>query len=569
MIIFRCLYCKSHYEVPLDYEGSKAQCENCGNYFVVPSPPGGDDTDALPYQDVAPASSPVSQESNDNASTQKPLFAQEEEVVVPIRPPSAVKRSVASNSYSSGSQAKRATPRSGRQNASPKPSPSRGRGRRPLPVRKKPRANYTFHVVFILLLAAGFGVAYKFIEKKKLQEQRQIVAKRVILNSPKNSEASTGKGKVVMNETVSKPNKTQESDIDPQEQDTDDFAQDSEDLDLDSEITLLPEDSETTDLDEDSDNDLLPVERHGQLHIEGNKLVDEHGNPVALHGMSFFHCGDGFRFRNYKAMKWLRDDWKCDVLRIPILPELYLSERAAQDKYITEFVDNCVKLGVYVVLDFHGGGVPKRHIKNARAMFAKFSKKYADIPNIIYEPFNEPYGDPGKPGLSWSKDIKPYHKSIIRTIRKNDPDNIILLGTPAFSLNIDKVIDDPIRSDKNVMYVAHFYAASHTHGNRMQVYKTLKAGLPVFISEFGTCEYTGNGRLDKESVAQWMKLLDEYKVSWCNWSVHDKNETASILKLKSSSTGPWKESDLRESGKLIRKYLRGDIDLDDIQMESY
>ena len=86
--------------------------------------------------------------------------------------------------------------------------------------------------------------------------------------------------------------------------------------------------------------------------------------------------------------------------------------------------------------------------------------------------------------------------------------------------------------------------------------KALARHLPLFVSEFGTCEYTGNGKLDYEASLEWFKFLDEYKISWCNWSVSDKEETASIIKPGTRYTGKWKQTELTLSGQFIRDEIR-------------
>ena len=510
MIKFKCLYCEVYYEVPDELAGGKARCDSCSNYFIVPPYSGESVVRALPYEERGEAGTVAPQpEKQKKEASGSSFYSHLYEDGIPIKQPRSATGERREPPAASNPPGKAHTPVK--------------RKRRPpqkhrVPIQKK-RGNYSFIVIFLLILGVGGGLAYKFI-------------------SPPGGRMPSASSHVLLTDENSKAG-----------------SEETERVKMKKEIHNTA--------------NLLPVERHGQLHIEGNKLIDSHGNPIALNGMSMFHCGDGFKFRNYECMKWLRDDWKCNILRIAITPEIYRKEQAEQDRNISEFIDNCVKLGIYVILDFHGGGPPMPELKTAKAMFSKFSRKYANIPNIIYEPFNEPFGRRGRPPLSWSKDIKPYHEEVIRVIRKNDPDNIIILGTPSFSLSINKIIDDPVKIDQNIMYVAHFYAASHKHGNRKWVVETLNAGYPVFISEFGTCEYTGNGKLDFDSTAQWIKLLDKYQVSWCNWSVHDKDETASILKWGSSSTGHWKKSDLRDSGKLIRRYLRGEVDLNSIQMETY
>ena len=271
--------------------------------------------------------------------------------------------------------------------------------------------------------------------------------------------------------------------------------------------------------------------------------------------MSFFHCQEGERFENEECIKWLRDAWKCDIVRLPILPEAgpysYRDNPEGTMQRIDEFLKICVKLGMYGIVDFHGGGDPTPWIKYAKSLFAKVSSKYGNLPNLIYESYNEPDGkkDP------WKKTVRPFHMVTVKEIRRNDPDNLILLGTPGYCLNVDMVLDAPVTGFGNIAYVTHFYAASHKQGIRDKVKKVLAAGYPVFVSEFGTCEYTGSGRFDPESTIAWMKFMRANKISWCNWALNDKKETASALMPKANSDGHWTERELTPSGKLIRKCL--------------
>ena len=295
-----------------------------------------------------------------------------------------------------------------------------------------------------------------------------------------------------------------------------------------------------------------PVEKYGQLSTKGACIVDEDGNPVVLRGMSFFHCADADKFKNKECIKWLMKDWNCKIVRFPVMPDVRYERNPEQMTKMTfKFIDACIELGVYVIIDFHGGKSPAPHLASGIKFFADVAAKYGHLPNIIYEPYNEPYGK----GVSWTGVVKPYHEAVIAAIRKYDKSNLILLGTPSFSLNIDEILQSPVSKFKNIVYVAHFYAATHKQDIRNRIQKVIDANCPVFISEFGTCTYTGDGKLDSDSLAEWMAFLDRNKIGWCNWSVHDKKETASILKPGANSTGSWGIGTLSPSGFLIRKYL--------------
>ena len=80
-------------------------------------------------------------------------------------------------------------------------------------------------------------------------------------------------------------------------------------------------------------------------------------------------------------------------------------------------------------------------------------------------------------------------------------------------------------------------------------------GICLIITEFGDCDASGNGKFDIPHTEDWFKFMDQYKISWCNWSVADKEETASALQPGASGTGGWKESQLTESGIYIRNEL--------------
>ncbi len=53
---------------------------------------------------------------------------------------------------------------------------------------------------------------------------------------------------------------------------------------------------------------------------------------------------------------------------------------------------------------------------------------------------------------------------------------------------------DPIK-DLNVRYTIHFYAVSHGQYLRKEAEKAMKMGIAIFVTEFGDCDYSGDGEL--------------------------------------------------------------------------
>jgi hypothetical protein len=64
-----------------------------------------------------------------------------------------------------------------------------------------------------------------------------------------------------------------------------------------------------------SENDTSVVDLYGQLRVEGNKILNKNGEPIVLRGMSLFWSQWLGKYYNYDCVKWLRDDWKCTVVR--------------------------------------------------------------------------------------------------------------------------------------------------------------------------------------------------------------------------------------------------------------
>ena len=109
---------------------------------------------------------------------------------------------------------------------------------------------------------------------------------------------------------------------------------------------------------------------------------------------------------------------------------------------------------------------------------------------------------------------------------------------------------------KNVMYALHFYAATHKDDLRNVAKKALDQKLPIFVSEYSICDASGNGGLDTDSATKWMKLLNENKISYCQWSLCNKNESSAIIRDSVSKTSGFTDGDLSETGKWLKKQLK-------------
>ncbi|MCI8625486.1 MAG: glycoside hydrolase family 5 protein [Lachnospiraceae bacterium] len=299
-----------------------------------------------------------------------------------------------------------------------------------------------------------------------------------------------------------------------------------------------------------------PLEEHGALQVEGTKLVDQNGDTMQLYGMSTHGIAWFPEYINKKAFKTLRDDWKTNCIRLAMYTNEYNGycnggDKKALKKLVKNGVKYATELGMYVIIDWHilSDNDPNTNKKEAKKFFKEMSKLYADYDNVIYEICNEPNGS-----TDW-KAIKKYANAVIPVIRENDKDAIIIVGTPTWSQDIDQAAKSPLEYD-NILYALHFYAGTHTDWLRDRVKDCVKKGLPIFVSEFGTCDASGNGGNDLKQAKKWLNLLDDYDISYCAWNLANKLESSSVIQNSCTKTSGWKSTDLSESGKWLRKYFR-------------
>lgn len=296
----------------------------------------------------------------------------------------------------------------------------------------------------------------------------------------------------------------------------------------------------------------------GALHVEGTTLCDGNGETVQLRGVSTHGLSWFPEYVNDRCFRELHDRWGANVVRLAMYTEEYngyCSGDAANKKALKKLVKQGVKLAekynMYVIVDWHilSDGNPKTHRKAAKSFFKEMSKSLAGYDNVIYEICNEPNG-----GTTW-KTIKSYANEIIPVIRENDEDAVIIVGTPTWSQEVDKAAASPIEED-NIMYALHFYAGTHQDALRQTAEQAIKDGLPIFVSEFGICDASGNGAIDKTQANKWIKLLDRYNVSYVAWNLSNKSESSAMVANSCSKKSGFKRSELSASGKWVYDMLR-------------
>lgn len=316
---------------------------------------------------------------------------------------------------------------------------------------------------------------------------------------------------------------------------------------------------------------------NGSGNIEGVPPITTQGNqvlfggqPGSIAGMSLFWSNRGWggeKYYNADAVAYIKNNWNAKLIRAAMgvdpttnegLPSgAYLdnsnNNSTAQLNMVKTVVDAAIANDMYVIIDWHSHHA-EQYLSEAVQFFGEMSALYGDYNNVIFEVYNEPLQ------VSWSQTIKPYAESVIQAIRSNDPDNdpnLVIVGTPSWSQDVDQAAQDPI-NDVNVAYTLHFYAATGAHQGplRDKARIALNAGIPLFVTEWGSVEADGNGAVNESATRAWMDFLYQNNISHANWALNDKLEGASALQPGASPNGGWSDNDLTTSGRLIKDIIQ-------------
>lgn len=292
-----------------------------------------------------------------------------------------------------------------------------------------------------------------------------------------------------------------------------------------------------------------PRERYGALQVKGNRLTDQNGNQVQLKGISTHALSWYPQYVNEDFFRQMRDEWKVEVVRLAMYTAEHNgycvgdeSNKQTLKNVVSEGVNHATNLGMYVIIDWHilSDSNPLQYKEEAKKFFAEMAERYQGYDNVIYEICNEPNS-----GASWA-DIKSYANEVIPLIREKDQDAIILVGTPNWSQFVNEAAADPITGYDNLMYVLHFYADTHRDDLRNTLQNAYNQGLPIFVSEFGICDASGNGAINVDEGNKWIDLMDQNGISYCIWNLSNKDESSAFFKKDCTKVSGFTREDLSE-----------------------
>jgi endoglucanase len=307
---------------------------------------------------------------------------------------------------------------------------------------------------------------------------------------------------------------------------------------------------------------VTPVAANGQLKVCGKKLCNSRGKAIQLRGMSTHGLQWYASCVNNASLDVLANDWKADILRISmyIQEDGYETDPPKFTRMVHDYIEAATARGMYALVDWHmlEPGDPNFNLARAKTFFAEIAAKHKDKTNILYEIANEPSK------VSWAT-IKSYADQIIPVIRAQDSDGVVLVGTPDWSSlgvsgsggGVADIVANPVNAS-NIMYTFHFYAA--THGDAyLAAFRDGIAKLPIFVTEFGTQDYTGDNENNFERSQVYLDIMKENKISWINWNFSDDKRTGAVFEPGTCASGKYADKNqLKKAGAWIRERLQTD-----------
>lgn len=299
------------------------------------------------------------------------------------------------------------------------------------------------------------------------------------------------------------------------------------------------------------------VAYNGWLSVNKKNITNEKGEVFQLRGLSSHGINWFNDVLTYNNLENLRYNWKTNAFRIVVYTDVGSDGYVYNQGSIKENIDNIVsiasKLDMYVIIDWHilADNNPQIHESNAINFFDELSLKYANMPNVIYEICNEPNGQ----DVTWNNNVKPYAEKVIPVIRKNSPKALILVGTPTWCTDLKPVVENPLNFE-NIAYTCHFYSGTHKAELRDKITYCLNSDIPIFISECGLTDASGNGGIYLNDFKEWINFINNNNLSWFYWSFSNKNEASAALSSNYNGSNSNMDDYLTESGSFIKSIFQ-------------
>jgi aryl-phospho-beta-D-glucosidase BglC (GH1 family) len=233
-----------------------------------------------------------------------------------------------------------------------------------------------------------------------------------------------------------------------------------------------------------------------KLQVSGNQIVNANGSIVLLKGLmppdsARLHSENKFSQNFFIGMS----ETGANVIRIPVHPENWVKDKDYLWRYLDPIVAWAGESNMYVIIDWHyignvatgaGSEMPDIAIKpkDLTLEFWQLTARYfRDVPNVIFEIFNEPQSI----GVDeWRSNAV----EIIQAIREQGASQLVIVGGIDYGKDLSWVINHPI-DDKNIAYASHIYPV-HASSQWYYLFGTVAEKYPVIITEWGFMDENRN-----------------------------------------------------------------------------
>ncbi len=307
-----------------------------------------------------------------------------------------------------------------------------------------------------------------------------------------------------------------------------------------------------------------PFATHGALSVQGSGLVDAHGEPFQLRGLTSHGLLWIEDYMKGPAFAQEQSDWGANSLRL----ELYTGQYGGQVNgattsemldQVNDGVNAATREGLYAIIDWHvlNNENPLSNVDEAREFFSTVSERYGAQGNVLYEICNE-----SSSSVPWSH-VRAYAEDVISAIRANDPDAVVIVGTPAGEGALGP-IERPLGGavSENVLYgIDSSQGVSAGEGLDERLNAAIEGGLPVYVSEFGNAE---SALATEDEGTGWLAHADEANVSFACGSLSDRDEAAALAQhgsIASAERDVFDSTNFNDSGSWDRACLRDSLGL--------
>ncbi len=295
-----------------------------------------------------------------------------------------------------------------------------------------------------------------------------------------------------------------------------------------------------------------PVSHFGKLVSCGANICGEKtgtSTPIQLKGPSlFWSTGDPAVLFDPVTVEWFTLNFNIGIIRAPMAIKYYGQNKepiSASDgnqgvtsygylstgseykvltkNLIKKIVDAAIENDIYVIVDWHSHNA-ESETSEAANFFKEMATEYKDVPNLVWEIYNEPMCDAGQ--------VNSYAKTVTAAIRGTGNENLIIVGSPSWSSQPNTQAAQGLHNSyANIAYSLHFYAAEGAHNSYQN---NIPSNAPTFVTEWGATGANGDGSVSDASG--WRSWMDQKNIGGCMWFAGPDKQSSAMFPEGTNTT---------------------------------